>query len=210
MNKCSYILRATAVVALVISGASAQAESTYGYNSAGTGFQTATAKLAVTVTVPQLILLRVGGSGVYAALTDTAAMTTTLNGGIPTGGVLAPSNGNSQASIWDGTAPAWNAATSNTIRAYAWTNASGGGSVTPAISTAFSDATLAGKIAIASSTITGLGLTHPATMNLTTAMGFAKNAVASSDWIFSITAANLGTTNAGVNSAQMTYTATTL
>ena len=207
MMKSLRVLSVVAATAAVLIGGAARAESQYGYSSAGAApALTATAKLNVTVTVPKLILLRVG---LDSTAISTAAMTATLLGGIPGGlGVLA--NGSNLASPWDGTAPAWNNATATAIRAYAWTNASGGGSVTPAVTTDFADLTLKTKIAIASTLVSGGGLTHPATMNLTTAIPFAKNAVASSDWVFSITAAFLGTSDAGAQSAQMTYTATTL
>ena len=207
MTKSLRVLSVVAGAAAILVGGAARAESTYGYSSTGAApALTATAKLNVTVTVPKLILLRVGADNTALS---TAAMTATLLGGIPGGlGVLA--NGSNLASAWSGAAPAWNNATSNVIRAYAWTNASGGGSVTPAVTTDFTDLNLKTKIAIASTLVSGLGLTHPATMNLTTAIPFAKNAVASSDWVFSITGADLGTTDAGALSAQMTYTATTL
>ena len=206
MKKMAVIAGAAAALA---SGA-AMAESTYGYDSAGTGTVSATAKLDITVTVPKLILLRVGTSD---NTVDVATLTATLNTGIP-GGIANPlTAGNSQASGWDGTAPVWSTASSSNVQAWAWTNSTGGGKVDAAVTTAFlgTSGLTAADITVASTAVLGGGLAHPGTdtgTNVTTS--FARNTVVSSTWVFSIAPAALANVVGGSNTERMTYTATSL
>ena len=189
---------------LSLLGTNALAESTYGYNAAGTGVVTANARLNLVINVPKLILLRVGSSG---ATVDTL----TWNSGITW--VTAPAtltDGNNQATNWDGTAPG-TGTTANpaAISAFAWTNSSGGGSLAYA-ATAFG----AGGPALGDITVTSAaGLAHPAPSPLATtstgATAFARNTLATGSWRFAL-GGTPDTWTAGQYTSQITYTATSL
>jgi hypothetical protein len=84
---------------LSLLGTNALAESTYGYNAAGTGVVIAKARLNLVINVPKLILLRVGSSG---ATVDTLTWNSGLTWATAPGTLT---NGNNQATNWDGTAP---------------------------------------------------------------------------------------------------------
>src|SRR5690606_37144781 len=124
-------------------------ESTYGYSAAGAGTVSATARVNVQVTVPKLIMLRVGSD---STTVDTVAIT--LAPSTP----AAPVDGNSQAFAWDGTAPTFTASAPAGLNAYAWSN---------------TDATLTGSVTTtpgttgltaASITVASTGtLAHPGT-----------------------------------------------
>jgi hypothetical protein len=211
------VMRAATHVAAIatafsLSHTAAWAESTYGYNSAGTGTVTATARLSVSVTVPKLILLRVGSD---AATVDTVALTAVLNPGIP-GGLAAASlaDGNNLATGWNKSAPVFTAAAGTAVLAASWTNASGGASVNCAVTTAFPapSGLLSTHITVATTVpLTGGALAHP---GADTACGspttFAKNTVVGSTWTYSVTAAGLAAAAAGTNTETLTYTATSL
>lgn len=189
---------------LSLLGTNALAESTYGYNAAGTGVVTANARLNLVINVPKLILLRVGSSG---ATVDTL----TWNSGITW--VTAPAtltDGNNQATNWDGTAPG-TGTTANpaAISAFAWTNSSGGGSLAYA-ATAFG----AGGPALGDITVTSAaGLAHPAPSPLATAStgatAFARNTLATGSWSFALGGTPAAWT-AGQYTSTVTYTATSL
>ena len=189
---------------LSLLGTNALAESTYGYNAAGTGVVTANARLNLVINVPKLILLRVGSSG---ATVDTL----TWNSGITW--VTAPAtltDGNNQATNWDGTAPG-TGTTANpaAISAFAWTNSSGGGSLAYA-ATAFG----AGGPALGDITVTSAaGLAHPAPAVLATAStgatAFARNTLATGSWSFALGGTPAAWT-AGQYTSTVTYTATSL
>jgi hypothetical protein len=193
----------------------AMAESTYGYNSAGTGVVTATARLNVSVAVPKLILLRVGSD---AAVVDTVALTAALSPGIPGGlaaaAVTAAGSVNNAATGWDKTAPVFTAAAGTPVLAASWTNSSGGASVDCAVTTAFTAASglLSTHITVATSAPLGGGaLAHPgANTACGTPTTFAKNTVVGSTWTYAITAAGLAAASAGTNTETLTYTATSL
>lgn len=188
---------------LSLLGTNALAESTYGYNAAGTGVA-ANARLNLVINVPKLILLRVGSSG---ATVDTL----TWNSGITW--VTAPAtltDGNNQATNWDGTAPG-TGTTANpaAISAFAWTNSSGGGSLAYA-ATAFG----AGGPALGDITVTSAsGLVHPAPSPLaaasTGATVFARNTLATGSWSFALGGTPAAWT-AGQYTSTVTYTATSL
>lgn len=209
----SIALAATAF--MVLSQGAAQAESTYGYNSAGAGVVTATARLNVSVAVPKLILLRVGSD---AATVDTVALTATLNPGIPGGlaaaAVTAAGNVNNAATGWDKTAPIFTAAAGTPVLAASWTNSSGGASVDCTVTTAFTPASglLSTHITVATSAPLGGGaLAHPgANTACGTPTTFAKNTLVGSTWTYAITAAGLAAASAGINQETLTYTATSL
>ena len=84
---------------LSLLGTNALAESTYGYNAAGTGVVTANARLNLVINVPKLILLRVGSSG---ATVDTLTWNSGLTWATAPGTLT---NGNNQPTDWDGAAP---------------------------------------------------------------------------------------------------------
>ena len=188
---------------LSLLGTNALAESTYGYNAAGTGVVTANARLNLVINVPKLILLRVGSSG---ATVDTL----TWNSGITW--VTAPAtltDGDKQATNWDGVAPAVTITNPAAVSAFAWTNSSGGGSLAYA-ATAFG----AGGPALGDITVTSAaGLAHPAPSPLATAStgatAFARNTLATGSWSFALGGTPAAWT-AGQYTSTVTYTATSL
>lgn len=209
MNKnLSKLLCAALATTLLAAGGQALAESTYGYNAGGTGPVSATARVNFNVSVPLIVLLRVGSAGgtidnVNFALTPT----------IP--GITTPSDGNSVAGSWNpANAPTFAAtATGNALTASAWTNSSGGGNVTCSATTAFpgTSGLTSASITVANSAPVGGGLVHPGG---TTACGtpttLVRNTLQSSTWTFSLAAGALTSTAAGNYTQQVTYTATTL
>lgn len=217
-------LSVVAGAAMLLASAAVRAESTYGYQTDPATAATATARINVSVTIPKLILLRVGPSGAYTSSTtaaDTVALSAGLDSsGIPGGIGQAAFNtagvGNSKASGWDGaTAPGFAfTSTPASVLAAAWTNASNGGKLTGAVTTAFASTTMgltAAKILVSSAPVAGGGLAHPGT---STAMGtptnFSKNTVVSSNWTYSVDPAQLSSIGAGTDTEVLTYTAATL
>jgi hypothetical protein len=209
MSKQMMKLATLVGAALAMMGGVANAESQYGYNAAGAGSLTATARVNITVNTPKLILLRVGGSGGTA---EAVALNASLSGGIP-GGVASPADGTNTATGWNEAVPVWTNATATQITASAWTNSSGGGKVTSAVTTPFAvgSGLTAANIEVASTTVSGGGLAHPG-LNTGTSVDspFARNTVASSTWVYSVSAAVLAGVASGANSQVVTYTATTL
>ena len=187
---------------LSLLGTNALAESTYGYNAAGTGVA-ANARLNLVINVPKLILLRVGSSG---ATVDTL----TWNSGITW--VTAPgtlTDGDNQATNWDGAAPTVTITNPADVSAFAWTNNSGGGSLAYA-ATAFG----AGGPALGDITVTSApGLAHPDPSPLaiasTGATAFARNTLATGSWSFALGGTPAAWT-AGQYTSTVTYTATSL
>jgi hypothetical protein len=202
MLKSSNILKAVAALAVASACGLAQAESTSGYAAAGTGTVTAIARVNLSVTVPKLILLRVGPAG--AAQTNLAW---TVGLTIPAGAV-APLAGNNQAATWDGTAPGFAAITNPAaVSAFAWTNSSGGGS----LACAASALTAAGPVAADYAVASGAGLAHPgATAACATPTVFARNVLQTGTWTYSVAPATLNALAAGAYSGLITYTATSL
>lgn len=204
-------LFAATLGALLLAGtAPSMAESTYGYNAAGTGPVTATARVQINVNVPLLILLRVGAAG---AGPEVVNITGTLAGGIP-GGPATVANGSNLPSTWDGTAPIFGAGTATTVTAYAWTNAPANGALTCAVTTPFAATSgLTGtSVAVTSTTVSGTGLPHPGATTACTGAStpIARNTLLSSTWAYSVTAAILAAAAGGANTETITYTATTL
>lgn len=188
--------------ALAMLSPGAQAESTYGYNAAGTGPVSASARVNLQLNVPLLILLRVGSTG------------TTVDQVVLAGSAFTPA-GNSVAFAWDGTVPALGpqaVSTPTNLTATAWTNSPGGGSLAGAITTAMT----AGGPAAADITVThtpgALPLAHPGAnlSGLATAVAFPRNSLRSSTWAYGLTTTALDTVAAGTYTATVTYTATTL
>lgn len=211
-------LATVAAVSTLFCSGLAQAESQYGYDPAGgAGARTATARVTITVNTPKLILLRIGAS---AAGAEAVTLNNGIAGAIPGGAITPGLATNNAVADWDGTtAPSFAGATAGAVRAYAWTNAQAGGSLTGAITTAFAGTTgvTEAMIDVASTTVSGGGLNHPggastttAAPNLATATNFLRNAVRSADWVYSISAVNGAAIAAGSDSMTITYTATTL
>ncbi|GER21352.1 hypothetical protein [Variovorax boronicumulans] len=208
MKNRSKLLCAVLGAALMTAGGQAFAESTYGYNAAGAGPVTATARVNFNVAVPLLVLLRVGGAGgsvdaVNFALTPTVPGIATLSEGSSVAGSWNPAN-----------APTFAATpTGNALTASAWTNSPTNASVTCSATTAFAPASglASSSIQVASSAPVGGGLAHPGT---TTACGtpttLTRNNLQSSTWTFTLAPGALTSTAAGSYTQQVTYTATTL
>ena len=193
---------------LSLLGTNALAESTYGYNAAGTGVTgvAANARLNLVINVPKLILLRVGSSG---ATVDTL----TWNSGITWATAPATlTDGDNQATNWDGTAPG-TGTTANPadISAFAWTNSSGGGSLAYDAAAFGAGGPTLGDITVTSAS--GFGLVHPDPSPLAaTSAGptvFARNTLATGSWSFALGGTPAAWT-AGQYTSQITYTATSL
>lgn len=193
-------IRLCAVLAATVATAfPAAAESTYGYNSAGTGTLTATGRVNLSVTVPKLILLRVG-----AASTVQANLGWTPSISIPAAPTT-PATGNNTAVPWDGAAPTVAAGTQpGSLTVAAWTNA-GAGTINCAVST-WVPAT--GGPPNSSFTVTATGsLSHPgANLGACASTSFGSNALASGTWAY-VLGGTPASWNAGSYSATVTYTA---
>ena len=188
---------------LSLLGTNALAESTYGYNATGTGVVTANARLNLVINVPKLILLRVGGDG--TAITDLI-----WNAGPTWSGAPATlTDGDKQATNWDGVAPAVTITNPADVTASAWTNSSGGGSLVYAATPFAGGGPTLGDITVTSAT----GLAHPAPAVLATASAgataFATNTLATGSWSFALGGTPAAWT-AGQYTSQITYTATSL
>ncbi len=199
------------VLALAAAGASGLAstavwaESQYGYAAAGTGTVTAQAKVNLKVTVPKLIMLRVGSSNTTV---DELAWTAPLTiPAVPT----TPVTGNNTNVDWSGSAPTVGTVTNpGAVAVYAWTNSSGGGSLSYA-ATAFS----AGGPTLGNISVTaGAGLAHPAPTALATAsttpVTFAANTAQTGSWTYALSGTSAASWAAGVYTGSVTYTATSL
>jgi hypothetical protein len=209
MKNTFKLLASASAAAMLLASPTLQAESTYGYNTAGAAGATATARVNINVTVPTLILLRVGSD---AGTVDDVTLAVQPSPGIPGGAASPLSAGNNLATGWDGTAPIMAAtATPATLTAFAWTNSAGGGNVTGAVTTAFPAASglTAADIVVTSA---GAGtLAHPgANTGTFTPTAFARNTVVSSTWAYSLSAAGLANAAAGSHTQLVTYTATAL
>lgn len=199
-------------VAVVSSAAAlmhvAQAESTYGYNAAGTGTVSATAKAKVTVNIPKMILLRVGTAGSSTdelTFTGTPSIVT-----MPAGGLVA---GNSQAADWDGNAPTFADATGQILSAFSWTNNQTGATLTCA-TVADQMFETANGLTSADVEVANGGantLAHPgANTACSGSTLIPKNTLVSSTWTYSIKGTALANASAGTHKQTTTYTATTL
>lgn len=188
---------------LALCSGAALAESTYGYNSAGTGTVLATARVNLSVAVPKLILLKVGTAG---AVVDTLSWTATFS--IPAAAVVPAVTANSVAVVWDGTAPTVPALTNPAALAVsAWTNAA----TTSTVGCSVGAWSAAGGPTNANFTVTnGAGtLLHPGA-NLGACGGtttFPKNVVSTNTWTFAL-AGTPTTWSAGAYTNVVTYTAT--
>lgn len=198
-----YLAHACAVAtSLALLSSVALAESTYGYNSAGTGTVLATARVNLSLSVPKLILLKVGTAG---ATVDTLAWTTSYS--IPATPTVPAATANSVAVTWTGAAPTVPALTNpGALAVSAWTNAATTSTVNCAMGAWVGPA---GGPANVDFVVTTTGtLTHPgANLSVCAATSFAKNTVASGTWAYALGGTPVNWP-AGVYTNVVTYTAT--
>ncbi|HEX7867456.1 MAG TPA: hypothetical protein VF555_21030 [Variovorax sp.] len=167
---------AVSLAGLALAGGNAMAESQYG---SGTGTITAQAKVNLSVTVPKLILLRVGSTNTTV---DTVTWTSALSiPGVPTTPVV----GNNTNVDWSGAAPTvTTTSAANTLTVYAWTNA-GAGTINCAVG---AWAPLTGGPTNADFTVATTGtLPHPGpNLGACASTSFPSNAVATGTWAYTL------------------------
>lgn len=197
------LLTVAAGSALALAAGVALAESQYGYNP-GAATVTAQSHLTLSVTVPTLILLRVG---------TQAGTGDTLSWAAPITWATAPAitTNDNQAANWDGNAPTLGTVTNPAaVPVSAWTNSSGGGSLSYTAS-GFSPTT--GPTLANISVGSGAGLAHPGTTALAATSSapstFVRSVVATGTWTFSLTGSTL-TWTPGTYTTTITYTATSV
>lgn len=161
---------------LALTALPAMAESQYG---SGTGTITAQAKVNLSVTVPKLILLRVGSTNTTV---DTVTWTSTLSiPGVPTAPLASVNNTNVD---WNGAAPTVaTASAAATLTVYAWTNAGTG-----TINCAVGAWNATGGPANADFTVTTTGnLPHPGpNLGACVSTSFPSNVVATGTWAYAL------------------------
>ena len=208
MHKQTKIISALLGAALATANGVAMAESSYGYStSSPLGTVSANARVNLAVTVPKLILLRVGSaSGPVDTITWTGAASWNTN----------PSpvmDGNNQPADWDGGSPSFNftAGPTNALAVYAWHNNGSNASLT-FTSTTFGAGgpTLANVAVGATGPSPGSTPAHPGG-NLGTAapVNLTSNTLYNGTWTYTLGGTATGWL-AGSYSATVTYTATTL
>ena len=207
MKQQTKIIGALLGAALATASSVAVAESTYGYSAAGTatGLQ-ANARVNLSVTVPKLILLRVGSA--------TTPVDTITWASVPSWtGSPALVDGSNQPANWNGAAHTFAAPTSttNALVVYAWHN-SGANATLTFTGTPFNAGgpTLA-NITVADTALgTGTAIAHPGA-NLGTAApaNLTTNTLYSRTWTYTL-GGTPASWAAGAYSGSVTYTATTL
>jgi len=165
-----------AALSLFVGGA-AMAESQYG---SGTGTITAQAKVNLSVTVPKLILLRVGATNTAV---DTVSWTSALSipGVAPTTPLATAANTNVD---WSGAAPTVTTTTAaGALTVYAWTNAGAG-----TINCVVGAWNAAGGPTNANFTVATTGtLPHPgANLGACASTPFPSNVVATGTWTYAL------------------------
>ena len=206
MKKHTKILGVTLAAALAMCSGAAMAESTYGYNSAGTGTVTATARVNLSVTIPKLILLRVGSSDTAVSAIDTVVWTSTFS--IPGTPTTPITTANSVSVPWTGVAPSLTVTSAaDTLNVYAWANTL----ANPAISCSATAVAPTGGPTLADFTVTTTGtLPHPTgTLAACTSTTFTKNVLASGTWRY-ILGGTPTSWSAGAYTSQVTYTASAI
>jgi hypothetical protein len=167
---------AVSLAALSLVGGTAMAESQYG---SGTGTITAQAKVNLSVTVPKLILLRVGSTNTTV---DTVTWTSALSiPGVPTTPLATATNTNVD---WNGAAPTVTTTTAaGALTVYAWTNAGAG-----TINCAMGAWNATGGPTNANFTVTTTGtLPHPgANLGACASTSFTSNVVATGTWTYAL------------------------
>lgn len=176
----------------------ALADSQYGYTT-GSGSITANANVKLSVSVPKLILLRVGSTNTTI---DTASWTSTFSiPGVPT----APVAGSGTSVDWNGSPPTASVTpANNTLTVYAWTNANSGTINCTAPVMAPTGGPVNADFTV---TVTG-SLPHPGgNLGACTSTSFNSNIVATGTWQYVLggTPANW---KAGSYATTVTYTAT--
>jgi len=202
MTKARTLLAVAAAAALAVATGGAMAESQYGYATSGTGTVTATAAVKLSVSVPKLIVLRIGSTNTTQ---DTLTWTPAATPSIPNVPTLPIASANNTGVDWNGAVPTWTAGTQPaSLNVYAWTNASAGtincsvGSWSAANGPANADFTVA---------VTGT-LPHPgANLNACASTSFPSNTLAAGTWAFTLSSTNAGTWKAGAYTNTVTYTA---
>lgn len=186
---------ATVMVAAsaMLAGGVALAQSTYGYNPTGAAQVEATAKVNVNVSIPLLVLLKVGSAG---GTIDDITLTATATG--------MSTSGDSQAVGWNGSEPVFTSNPSS-LGVAAWTNASSNATLTCSPTTAFA----AGAPAIS---VAGTGtLNHPGVdTTCGGSVSVAPNTVTQDTWTYSMTSAAMAAATEGSYSQTVTYTITAL
>lgn len=183
----------------------ARAESTYGYASSGTGAVVATARVNLSVTVPRLILLKVGSS---STTIDTASWT--VSASIPAVPTIPITTANGVSVNWNGAAPSLSVAspTTTSFAVSAWTNV-GSSTVSCAVPT-ISPATGPAAADFAVTNTGGAGtLNHPgATLGACGAtIAIPANSVNTGTWEYKLNGTP-ASWPAGVYTSVVTYTAT--
>lgn len=197
----SPMVRRCAVLATGLLAGAASAESTYG---TGNGANVrATARLALSVEVPKLIVLRVGAAGA-----GQTTVTWNVNASIPGPPAVAPVTGNNQAFNWGATTPTFATAVAgaNAVQVRAYTNALGA-----TLSCTAPTWNTAGGPPNANFTVTSTGaaLTHPgANLGACGSRTIARGAVRASTWTYNLSNAGAVGWRAGTYTATVTYTAT--
>ena len=193
------------LVALVVSAClavtgQALADSSYGYQSSGTGGVSAKANVKVTVTVPELVVLRVGSADVIDELKLKAQATVSGAPGLIT------ADGNNKTATWDNTATPTLASDSKSVNMFVWTNANNV-KLTCSSDTGLSTINLAPKdIKVASSgDINHPGTTTECAAGTNTAIPRTKLSTAT--WTYSVDATALSAAYAGTATQTTTYTA---
>lgn len=184
----------------------AQADASYGYGT-GSSPVTATANLRLKVTVPKLIVLRVGG----VVNTGGDELAWTLKASIPTaaGPVIPVASASPSAVPWNGTAPAMSiespAGGVSTVQVFAWTNAS-----SASLTCTYTAGTAGGPAA--SQFSVGISGTAPpphpgATLAACSTVTLNSNTLYNGNWIYTLTAPSAGYP-AGVYNSSVVYSAT--
>lgn len=211
MKNTFKLLATAAGAAMLLASPGLQADSEYGYSATGSAGVTATARVNINVTVPTLILLRVGPATTVSTINFTATPSAT---DAPTGATLAALTGdtNNAAANWNGAAPTFTAPTGQMVSAFTWTNSASGGQLglATAVNTPLTGITPA-AITVAVAAGAGTMPVHPATTTTNANFGtFARNTLHSADWTYSVDPAALAAASAGTYEQVTTYTATAL
>ena len=169
-------LLAVSLGGLALATGPALTESQYG---SGTGTITAQARVNLSVTIPKLILLRVGSTNTTV---DTVSWTSARSiPGVPTTPLASVNNTNVD---WNGAAPTVTASsTTNTLTVYAWTNAGAG-----TINCSMGSWNATGGPTNANFTVATTGsLPHPGgNLGACASTPFTSNVVATGTWAYTL------------------------
>jgi len=187
----------------------AQAESTYGYNSAGGGGVSARARLNISIVVPKVVVLRVGSAG---AATDTLTYNARVaipSGATVTGDTTATTSLANQAVVWNGNAPTTTVpgSAARAAAAFAWTNG-GGVAISCSASVFAAGGPALGDIAVAN-TGGASAFPHPGANlgNCGTDLPLTANTPYADTWTYTLTSTGASSWKAGAYATTVTYTA---